>query len=549
MTEVDMILRRQGEMEAERGNFDSQWQDIADHLFPRQANFLTHDLAQGTRRDRRIFDEYAEQARERGVSIFEGYVMPRGSRYQMIVPADEALMKSQRNRAWFEQKTDQLFALRNNPRSGFTNETHESVGSLLSFGEQAMWPELRRDRQGRPLGLFYRSEFIGSIWFLENAWGEVDTVHRKFRLTARQAHQKWGDRAPESVMKAMRDNRPDTQLMFLHVIEPNPDADASRIDAAAMPIASCYIDIAAKQKFDTGGYRSMPLIVSRYEKAPFETYGRGPGMTVLPAVKASQQAMRDWVTVNEFNARPALGAVDDMLDQTIEYSPGGTSYGAIDARGNRLVQPLFDGGDPAAAQALLNQCHMVIDRAFFADLMLVNQPLKSHVNVPDILERTQEKGILLAPLARQESEWLTRMADREIDLMAEMGLLDDMPPEVREAGGAYQIRYENPLSRAIKAEQASGFYSMLQGVTPLVQAKPELIDAVLRKFPFEKVVAGLAYIHAVPAAWEATDEELAQAQEADANAANARQLLEAAPVVSDVVKNLSQAGDGNVLAA
>lgn len=549
MYDADTILRRQGVMEASRGTFESLWQDVAEHLLPRQADFLGHNLTQGSRRTGRIFDEYAMLALDRGIAAFEGYVMPRGARWQNFEPRDEELLKSQRVRAWYERKTSQLFALRGAPQSGFATQTHESVASLLSFGFQGMWPDLLRDPLGRPLGLFYRSEHIGGLYVMENAWGRIDIIHRKFHLTARQALQKWPKSAPECAVRADRDQKPDEKHCYLHVLEPNREFDPSRIDAKGKPIASCYVSTADKQVFDQGGYRSMPLIASRFDKSPMEDYGRSPGITVLPAVKAAQRIQRDVVTAAEFMARPTLGAHDDMQDQVIEYAPGGITYGAVDHRGNRLVQPLFDGADITPALRLQERTERLIDRAFYADLFLVNQELKSHVSATDILERTQEKGVLLSPLARQETEWFSPMAEREVDLMAEMGLLDDMPPEVREAGGLYQIRYENPLARAMKAEQAGGFYQLLQGVTPLIQGSPEKLQEFFRLYPFEKVVKGLAYIHAVPASWEATTEERAAAEQADAAAANARQLLEAAPIVGQVAKDLSAAGGGDALAA
>jgi hypothetical protein len=58
-------------------------------------------------------------------------------------------------------------------------------------------------------------------------------------------------------------------------------------------------------------------------------------------------------------------------------------------------------------------------------------------------------------LKRQETEWFTPQTERELDLMNEMGMLDDMPPEVAEAGGLYQIIYDNPLATARKAGEAA----------------------------------------------------------------------------------------------
>ena len=61
MEDATEILRQQGVMEADRSNFESQWQDVAEHVLPRQADFSTggYSRTQGMRRTTRIYDETA----------------------------------------------------------------------------------------------------------------------------------------------------------------------------------------------------------------------------------------------------------------------------------------------------------------------------------------------------------------------------------------------------------------------------------------------------------------------------------------------------------
>jgi hypothetical protein len=171
------------------------------------------------------------------------------------------------------------------------------------------------------------------------------------------------------------------------------------------------------------------------------------------------------------------------------FAPGGVSYGAIDDRGNPLIKQLFENPDISAGASHLAEVRSVIKRAFFEDLYIIRQELKSHVSASEQLLRDQQRGILLAPLKRQETEWFTPQTERELDLMAEMGMLDDMPPEVAEAGGLYQLIYDNPLATARMAGEASAFYTMLQGVSPIMQLNPEqTVPQFFREYPFERTV-------------------------------------------------------------
>jgi hypothetical protein len=549
MIDADTILREQGQMETRRSNFEALWHEVSQLLLPRQADFMGATsggyATQGAARTERIYDETAMMALDHGCAVFEGEVIPQGGQWQRFVARDPELMKVKRVALWLEDLGNRLFALRNAPHSGFASQTHESVASLLSFGFQGMWTDTLRDNVGRPIGISYRSEHIGQLYIREDHVGAIETTHRKFTLTHRQALQRWGEKAPECAQKAAREQggkRLDDSGTYIHRLSPNPDLDPDRIDWQGKPILSCYLSAEDRQVFDVGGYRSRPLTCSRYEKSPMEDYGRCPAINVLPAVRASQRIMRDLVTAIEFMAKPALGAHDDMLDQILAYKPGGISYGAIDDRGNQMIQRLWDDPNIGPALQLQESTRGFIQRAFFEDLYLVRQEVKSHVSATERMIRDNQKGILLAPFKRQETEWFTPQTERELDVMADMGLLDDMPPELVEAGGLYQTVYENPLSRSRKADAAAGFYTMLDGVTPLMQLDPQnTVPTFFQEYPFAKVLAGLSDVHGVPVSWSASDEERASAQEEAQALAQKAQLIEVGESAARIARDMAGA--------
>jgi hypothetical protein len=77
--------------------------------------------------------------------------------------------------------------------------------------------------------------------------------------------------------------------------------------------------------------------------------------------------------------------------------------------------------------------------------------LSEHPNMTatQVIELVNEKGMLVAPtLGRQHTEYVGGMVPRELDLLSEMGMLDPMPPRLREAMGAYEVTDTSPLSLA-----------------------------------------------------------------------------------------------------
>lgn len=554
MMDATQVLAEHSVMEERRSNWDGLWNEVAQLLLPRQAEFLTSSsgfgLTQGMLRSDRIFDETAMMSLDHGCAVFEGEVIPQGGQWQRLIARDPELVKKRHVALWYEQLGNRLFFLRNSPYSGFANQTHESVASLLSFGFQGMDVDKLFDvRTGHPCGLRYKSEHIGQLYIREDAFGAIETTHKKFDLTHRQALAFWGDRAPEIAKKAERDavgggsKKLDERATYIHRICPMPRGsyDPDRIDHLGKPFLSLYVSVADRQVFDYGGLRTRRLTCSRYEKSPMEDYGRSPAINVLPAVRAAQEIKADLVTAINFTARPALGAHDDLLDQLINYSPGGISYGAIDDRGTPLIKQLLDNPDISSGLTLLSDTQNVIKRAFFEDLYVVRQELKSHISASEQMIRDQQRGILLAPLKRQESEWFTPQTEREIDLMAEMGMLDDMPMEVREAGGLYQIIYDNPLANARMAGEAAAFYQMLNGYTPIMQASPEVaVKAFFREYPPDRVLSQLGRIHGVPASFGATDDEKAKYDEDAKALADKASFLEIGTTAADIAGKIGR---------
>lgn len=548
MLDAATQTKAQERMHNARSSFEAEWAEAAQYFLPRQADFSGQNSTQGVPRTREIYDSYPARALDDGKSIAVGMVMPRGALFQGIAPPDrEELLKLQHVVAWYERKTSRIFEHRHDPKSGFVQQTDESWASLLAFGNQGMSVTHRIDpRTRRPIGLRYRSEHIGLCYIEQNWQGLQGRTHRKWKWTAEQALDRWGremlQRAPQVLEAATDDKKKHTEFEFLLVVIDNPNVDPDRMDMKGKPFIGGYISLADKEWIEQGGWNSRELTYSRFMKSPTEDYGRGPGVDMLPEAKALQQIMVDLMTGAEMGLMPPLGGPDDALDMIINYGAGEFVPGAFDMMGRQVIGKLFDVGDFQGPLAIQTQLREAIDRAFFRHLLFLTQDMKSHVTDAQIMERVQEKGVLLQPLATQETEWLSPMLDREIDLMGQMGEFDDMPGEVIEAGGVRAITYDNPLNAALMSEEAAGYFRMSQAVATQAAYDPAWMQEFNRMFPARKVMPNLARVLRVPAKWQATEKELQAADEADARRQGTQDLLETGAAVAGIAKDLGAAG-------
>ena len=547
MFDVQQILKQHGREESERAPFDMLWQAVAELCLPRDASF-TVKRSPGSP-DAVMYDDYGVHCVDTGTTVFTGYVMPRGQRWQILEAPDAELMKLRHVAAWYERKTQLLFERRNEAASGFVQQTDMSASRLLAFGNQSMWVDTRRDNFGNAVGLSYRSEPLHEITITQNWQGVVDATKRKFRLPAEEARKRWGpllDRAPKVASAAADTNKSREEFEFLHVIMPNPKVERGRGDWRGMSHVSLYISCEDKEIIEQRGYNQSPRAYSRLKQSPGEVYGRGRGVDALPTLKAMQAIMVDIMVASELSAQPPLGAADDNIAGQLRYGPREVTFGAISPRGDKLVQSLLEQIETQPLERILEMLHGRMDQYFYTNMLMVTEEVKTHITAYERSERKAEKGMLLAPLATQETEWFSPMLPREIACMDELGDFDDMPGEVAEAGGLFAVKYANPLTGLMEAAGAAGYFSTVEQMTPMWQLKPEALDAFMADYPIDRVQAEIARINGVPATWLATEEEKQAANDAQVEAQQLQQLTDTLPALGKAALDLSKAEPAGV---
>lgn len=549
--DANQLIKEQQAALDERRPHDSMWQEVAELCLPRDAVFQGANSTPGQPRNDQMYDDYGVGALDKGVATFSGLVMPRGSRWQLLESADKELMKLQHVAAWFERKTQRLFDLRNDPSSGFVQQCDLSVSRLLGFGNQSMWVDVRRDAYGQPVGLSYFGEPLHEVTIGLNWEGNVNRTRQSFMLTPEQAVKRYGadELAKAGADKVLNhyadDKKRHVPMEFLNVLMPNQKMDADRLDWRGKPVVGVTISVADKVVIQIGGYRASPRTYSRFKRSPGETYGRGRGVDALPSLRIIQQLRVDIMVAAELTGQPMLGAPDDGLDQGIKYGPREVLIGAISPKGDKLVQQLTEQIDLQGMMAMLSDAYGRIDQYFFVDMYMAGNE-KTHMTAQYWLARAEEKGILLAPLAQQESEWFSPMLDREVDCMAQLGEFADMPPEVKEAGGGKQVRYANPLARLQEAEGAAGLFRTFQQIAEFANINPDIVSEFLIEYPSEKWLPELARINGAPPTWRATDDERAASRQAKMDQQQMQQLMAALPTIGKAANDLSQA-DGQAV--
>jgi hypothetical protein len=527
------ILREFGQYQLERGVFAGQWEEAALLLLPTSRNtfFYGNFNWPGAKKTAQQVDATGALALHRFCAIADSLVTPRGTQWHGL-QGDEYVMKDRASRLWFEQTTADLFRLRYAAAANFAAQNYNNWQSLGAFGNATMYIDKADNRWFRGnRGFRYKAIPFGETFFGENHQGRVDKMYRWFKLTARQAVQKWGRAAlpPNLIAPLIQESQ--WPYNFLHVVKPRDDFDPERLDVKALPFCSYYVSLEGRCLMaPEGGYRVFPFAVSRYDQTPQEVYGRGPAHIVLPSMKTKNAMKVTNLKQAHRNADPVLLLAEDGLTG-MDLRPGAMNPGGMSSDGKPLVGVLPAGNYQISKEAMAEE-GAIIDDVFLVSLFKV---LTEHpdMTATQVIELVNEKGMLVAPtLGRQHTEYVGGMVPRELDLMSEMQMLRQMPPRLLEAvraqgHGAYEVTDTSPLAEAAKTSKVVGFNRTTENLRELVNITGD--QSLLDPIDFDVAIRDIAQINGVPEKWMADDQAIAQKRKARAQAMAQQQKNEAAP--------------------
>lgn len=523
------IKREFSQKIAERSTLAGHCEEVAQLILPTSRNtfFYQNYNTPGQKKTQQQVDATGALALHRFCAIADSLVTPRNMHWHGLA-GDDYVMKDRASRLWFETTKRTVFRQRYDSNANFAAQNYNNWQSTGAFGNATMYVDKFDARwAGGGRGLRYKAVPFGETYYGENHQGKVDRMIRWFRMTAYQAVQKFGiDWLPETLYAPLQQDS-QTTYNFLHCVRPRDnDYDPDALDQRSMPFSSYYLSIEGNCLMaPEGGYHKFPYSVSRYDQTPGEVYGRGPAMLVLPSLKTLNAQKITFLKQGHRGADPVLLMADDGI-VGMDMRPGAMNKGGVTSDGKLLVHTL-PTGNIQISEEMMQEERGIIDDVFLVSLFKV---LSEHPNMTatQVIELVNEKGMLVAPtLGRQHTEYVGGLVERELDLLADMRMLEPMPPRLREAMGAYEVTDTSPLSLAARAGEAAGFLRTVEQVRELVNITqdPSLLDP----FDFDVATPEIARINNTPERWMADDQKVAGKRQARAQQQQIANQVQAAP--------------------
>jgi hypothetical protein len=541
------ILSRHDQLKGERQVWDNIWQELADLIQPRKNQILSKQTP-----------EASKNADLSDTTAVDANMVLAAGQLQYITPASERWfaydypegLRSRNNgqvpskaSKWFADCTD--IAMRELARCNFYTEAHETYLDRGGMGTACLYAQA-----GNRTALNFSSHPVGTYAIAEDEEGYVDTVYREFKLTVRQAVQRFGvDNVGEKIRKAYNDDssaKLDEKFTFVHAVYPREDSkrDSRKIDGPNKPIASVYVCVEDKKVVSESGYEEMPYFVTRYLTWGEEPYGYCPSIDVLPTIRQVNFIEKQMDALAEKAAFPPM-LIPTSLEGVIDIRAGGKT--------------VFDENMPASGQPRewqtqgrydigadrVQKKQEQIKKAYHNDLFQMFAQAERQMTAYEAMQRVSEKLVMFSPtFARLTTELLNPLLQRVFGILLRAGMFPPPPPEVfvdqgagRLALASPQVVYTSKVALAIKALENRSFVEFMQIVAGLVQLRPEVLD----KLDADKVFADIMRNYSLPTGWLLDDEVVDQVRAARAQQQQAQAQLMAAQTLAKTGADMGKA--------
>jgi len=533
MNPVTDLLARHRKLKGTRRTWEQTWQELAEVLLPRRADFTVQTTVDGERRTDNVYDSVPMEARRSLSTAIDSLIKPRNVQWFHVRPRNEDLVQDEEVARWAETAGKRMFNAIYAREARFVQRSGEVDNDLVTFGTGVMFI----GEASRPGNLTFRSFHLRDTLICENSDGVVDTVMVTLHLTARQAVQRYGaENLSREITDALAADKTDDTFEFLWVVMPRADADRTKLGPMNMPWASIVIECKAERKVRESGFEEFPFAIPRWDTASGEIYGRSPGMLALPDSETLQAMGKTLLIAGQRATDPPMWALGDGLMSAARTFPGGITYidGAVARQFGRVpIGELQTAAQIPIGREMQNDLREQIWGAFFRNVLQlpVNAP---RMTATEIIERKEEMLRAVGPVFGQlETDYLALIVERVFGIMFRAGAFPPVPEVL--LGQDIDFRFESPILRAQRQIELVGLSRSLEMLAPIIPAKPEMLD----NFDWDAIARATPHAGGFTMNWLLPEEVRDQQRQARAQQQQMAEMAEMANTAAGAVGKLA----------
>ncbi|MGK0735952.1 portal protein [Yokenella regensburgei] len=461
------LIKRLDTLKASRQMHESVWRECYDYTYPlRGAGFSEEVLNAQSAKNKvaKLLDGTATDSARMLASALMSGMTPANAQWLNL--DSESLPDDAK--AWLS--TCATLVWENIHAANFDAEGYESNLDVVCAGWFVLYVDEDKDEGGYSFQQWPLAQcFVTST----RKDGIVDTIYRRYQLTAEQAVKEFGfDKVSAKIQDAAK-NKPDNKFDFLHCIFPRDNYVTSARLARNMRFASYNVDISNKQVVRESGYHEFPCCVPRWMKIPGGSYGIGPVYDALPDCKELNETKRMEKAAQDLAISGMWIAEDDgvLNPRTVKVGP----RRIIVANSTDSMKPLLTGADFNVAFTAEERLQAAIRKIMMADQL---QPQDGPaMTATEVHVRVALIRQLLGPVyGRFQAEYLQPLVVRCFGLAFRAGIFPEPPESLQNAN--FNVRYISPLARAQQLEDVTAIERLGVNVANLANISQDVVDLV-----------------------------------------------------------------------
>ena len=458
------ICRRHEAGKAKRAVWDTLAQDIANYVQPRKSEITSVKSEADQNLNSDIYNQ--EAIRCNGIlASGQMHWLMEGHWFEYKPPTDDA---DDAAKTWYQKATERMYQLFE--ASNLYTEAHEM------FLDRGACPaaQLYVDEDDETLFNFKACRW-GTYWIDQNHRGQVDTVFREEKMSARNLVDKFGiDNVGKTIREAYEQDGGkgmDQEFEYIHAVYPRraSERNLKALDGPNKPIASVYVAKKDKHLIRNGGYDEMPALVTRFLKWGDGPYGYCPAIDALPTIRQLNFIEKQLDAGVELQVFPRFLYPADMEGDIDMRANGGTPFDPN--RAAAMPQTWGTEGRLDMCQERIASKEELVRKAYMVDLFQMLQQIDGgKMTAYEVAQRVAEKIPNFSPtFKRLVPEILRPLLLRCFAIAFRAGEFEDPPESVMIPNGDGTVSLAVPkvaltskLALSIKNDENNALMNLMQ---------------------------------------------------------------------------------------
>lgn len=434
--------------------------------------------------------------------------------------------------------------------SNFHQAMYPFYRSLIDIGNSCVTTHKITRRGGGGYDIAYGNRSMFNVYFLENSWGQPDTVFCIYNWTASQICSFFNLRdemnikmkAGDAVYESLEMN-PTQRHMFVHVVKPTDPTSHTLTDFTSKYFMYNLQGQSMKSSTDflrEEKLNSQPYMISRIRKEDGDVYGNGFSMEAYPLLIQLQYITKSITIGAHKNVEPPMNVPTNRLRGLYSTNPNAQNPVELLAGQVVTVSPTVQQVRIQEISAVKQELAMEIDKIYLLDKIALESVKYNRTGTEVNKRQTEEIKILSPFLGSLESEFLEPLVRLNIEHQQEYG-----GPNTQEAiktldNLVTNVRYTSDIAKA-----------QLRGSVNTLVEMDTILGNMINRFPeIRKIYDPILFAQKIMKLYGGAEdtmkskEEIDQEIQADAQAAKieeAKQGAEIANQASGAMRNMAEA--------